>query len=248
MPTHPALLRVSSAVLFISSDSGGFGGVNEIAQRPPNIVLVTDRAFCDDIIMRCVHAVAVALPYGALAVQLRDKSRPLPSLRLFALQLRDATRRLGAFLVINGDPHLARDVDADGIHLGRGQVSVRQARAICRPGTWVSVAAHSDDEVCRAREDGADAALVSPIFATRSASPLGVNAMRKQPRGVTALRSARDAAGAGVRLYALGGITVDRAIACKNAGADGVAVIRALLCADDPARVARGLFAAWGRC
>jgi thiamine-phosphate pyrophosphorylase len=51
-----------------------------------------------------------------------------------------------------------------------------------------------------------------------------------------------------MRLYALGGITADRAGGCAKAGADGVAVIRALLDAADPARAARALYDPWDRC
>ncbi len=101
-------------------------------------------------------------PRGWLAVQLRDKERAQVSLRVFASRLRLVTRRLHAWLFINGDAKLARDVGADGVHLGRGSGTVQSARAVCRPETLVSVAVHSDDDVRRALEEGADAALVSP--------------------------------------------------------------------------------------
>lgn len=195
----------------------------------PRIVLVTDPAYGDDAIVRCVEAAARALARGALCVQLRDKRRPLVSLRVFAWRLRIVTRAAGAMLVVNGDARLARDVGADGVHLGREAITVRDARGIVGARAWISVAAHSDDAVARAAADGADAALVSPIFS-------------KDARGLEAIRSARAAAGGShIALYALGGVTSHDARACARAGADGVAVIRALLAAAEPACAARAL-------
>ena len=213
----------------------------------PCVFMVTDPGFADDRIVRCIEAAARSLPPGALAVQLRDKRRSRASLRVFASRLRRITRDLRAWLFINGDACLARDVGADGVHLGRGASTVEATRRICGGRILVSVAAHSDDDVRRALVAGAYAALVSPIFPTRSPSRLEA-AANKTPRGLEALRAARAVVGARMRLYALGGITADRAGGCAKAGADGVAVIRALLDAADPARAARALYDPWDRC
>ncbi len=216
---------------------------------PPRIFLITDPAFGDDAIIRCVTACARALPKGALGVQLRDKRRALPSLRVFALALRALTRRFGAWLVVNGDARLARDVGADGVHLGGGAGSVGAAREAVGRAIWVSVAAHSDEEARRAEADGADAILVSPVFPTRAPSPLATAAVarEKAARGLEAIRSARRATGGRVELYALGGVTSGLARSCAAAGADGVAVIRALLASDDPAAVSRAIHDAFTR-
>jgi acyl carrier protein len=163
----------------------------------PRVVLVTDPSFGDDAIVRCSEAAAAALPAGAFCVQLRDKRRAVGSLRLMAWRLRIATQKAGGLLVLNGDARLARDVGADGVHLGGGAAAVAEARAILgRPG-WISVAAHTDDDVRRATGEGADAVLVSPVFATRPPSSSGCRAssasspLEKRPRGLEALRSAR---------------------------------------------------------
>ena len=79
----------------------------------------------------------------------------------------------GALLVVNGDAGLARDVGADGVHLGGGAGDVGGGAVARGSPAWVSVAAHSDDDVTAARDgEGADAVLVSPVFATRP--PLAV--------------------------------------------------------------------------
>jgi len=207
----------------------------------PRLVLVTDPSFGDDAIVRCAAAVATALPPGAFCVQLRDKRRSIASLRLLASGLRIATSKAGALLVINGHPRLARDVGADGVHLGGGAGTVAEARSALGRPTWVSVAAHSDEDVARAVGAGADAVLVSPIFATRSPSSFLVAGAEKAPRGLAAIRAARAIAGARLAVFALGGVTLERVRPCADAGADGVAVMRALLANDRPAAQARAI-------
>jgi thiamine-phosphate diphosphorylase len=207
----------------------------------PRLILVTDPAFGDDGIVRCVEAVGSALPWGSLCVQLRDKHRTVVSLRVFASRLRLVTRAVSASLVINGDPRLARDVGADGVHLGRGAGTVKEARAVCGSRAWVSVSAHSDGAVRRGIADGADAVLVSPVFPSR---PPSVLAPAREGRGLEALRHAHALAvdaPSRIAVYALGGVDADNTRACVDAGADGVAVVRALLASPEPARVARAI-------
>jgi thiamine-phosphate pyrophosphorylase len=214
--------------------------------RAPRIVLITDPSFGDGVILRAVRAVAEALEPGTLCVQLRDKGRTDSSLRLFALELRRVTRESGASLVVNGRAAIARDVGADGVHLGGDGGSIADARARLPRGSWVSVAAHTDDDVLRAIEEGADAVLVSPIFPTRSHAREKVARGIEALRGARALRSAqgtadRSADGKELAIFALGGVTAPRVGACVRAGADGVALIRALLGSASPGTDARAI-------
>lgn len=204
----------------------------------PRIILITDPAFGDDGIVRCVETVGRALPAGSMCVQLRDKQRAIVSLRVFASRMRLVTRSVGASLVINGDAALARDVGADGVHLGRDAGTVQEARGICGSRAWISVSAHSDGAVRRALRDGADAVLVSPVFPSR---PPSVLAAEKEGRGLESLHSAKAIADGRIALYALGGVDADNTRACAEAGADGVAVVRALLASPEPARVAKAM-------
>src|SRR5262249_34856270 len=141
-------------------------------------------------------------------------------------------RAAGAALIINGDARLARDSAADGVHLGGGAGTVEEARAIAGAAAWISVAAHDDATVRAAAIAGADAALVSPIYPTH---PPSLHAPAKEGRGLEALRTAAFAIRDSPRLllYALGGIDGDNARACIEAGARGVAVMRALLASAD---------------
>ena len=204
----------------------------------PRLILVTDPVFGDDAIVKCVEAVAGELPSGWLCVQLRDKQRALVSLRVFASRLRLVTRAVGAMFVVNGDARLARDVGADGVHLGRDAGTVKEARDLLGAKAWVSVSAHSDSAVRRGAAEGADGVLVSPVFPSR---PPSVLAPSKEGRGLDALRSAKVVAAGRIAVYALGGVDADNTRACVEAGADGVAVVRALLASPEPARVGRAI-------
>ena len=204
----------------------------------PGLILITDPAFADDQVLRAVHAVAERLPRGTFGVQLRDKRRARVSLRLFAWRLRIATRAVGASLFVNGDVSVARDVGAEGAHLGYGACSVAEARSVMGAGAWISVAAHSDENVRRAAAQGADAVFVSPVFPSRSPFPFGAV---KRARGIQAVRSALAAVQGKVAVYALGGVSAGTVQACVAAGADGVALIRAWLEGAEPGREVRAI-------
>jgi thiamine-phosphate pyrophosphorylase len=153
-------------------------------------------------------------------VQLRDGSRDDDTLEPLAKRLRQVTASFDALLVINRRPLLARRVNADGVH----------AEATATDAI-MSAPAHSDDDVRAARAARARFVLVSPIYQTPGKQP---------PRGVRALTDARAIAGE-VGVIALGGVDEHNAAACFLAGAHGVACIRALLEAADPAHTARRL-------
>jgi thiamine-phosphate pyrophosphorylase len=101
---------------------------------------------------------------------------------------------------------------------------------------FVSVSAHDGDELRRALIEGANAVLVSPIYASPG---------KGKARGSRALREAKDIGKDRFLVYALGGVEADNVARCHAAGADGVAVIRALLGAKDPAAAARALYEPW---
>jgi thiamine-phosphate pyrophosphorylase len=202
------------------------------------ILLVTEPRYGDDAICEAAFDVAAALPAGAFAVQLRDKARDPSAIAPLARRLRAITRDRKVPLYINGYVGLAREVEADGVHLGAAAAkagSIAGARALF---PFVSVAAHSDDDVLRARDAGATAVLVSPIFATPG---------KGAPRGVAAVKTARSVAPPPFAIFALGGIDATNARACADAGADGVAVIRAILGAGPTkyAAAARRFHEAW---
>jgi thiamine-phosphate pyrophosphorylase len=199
----------------------------------PRLYLVTDRhATAGRPLADVVSAALVGVPLearGAVAVQLREKDLQGRALFELAAALRDVTRAAGAAIFVNDRVDVALAVGADGVHLGgRSLAPVDVARFA--PGLTIAVSTHTRAEVeavARARALGVDVpfAVFGPIWDTPSKRPYG------SPVGVEALR---EAAGVGLPLLALGGLTAARVAACLAAGAAGVACIRAVLASDDP--------------
>lgn len=192
----------------------------------PRIVQITESSALPEAELFARIAAASALApeqRSRFAVQLRDPALSSRALASLGAALRAATRPHGIALVINDRLDLALALGADGVHLGRRSVTVADARALLGPDAWISVACHDVDDVIRAATEGADAATLSPIFASPG---------KGTPLGTAALRAARSAlAGRPLALYALGGVDRASAPSCFAAGADGVASIRADLSA-----------------
>ncbi len=133
-----------------------------------------------------------------------------------------------ARLFVNDRLDVALATRAAGVQLGRGSLRPEDARR-CDPEWWIGVSVHDLDEAESARDAGADYLLVGPVFATAShpdRAPIGLMRLEE----IIAL---------GVKVIALGGITVERAREVRAAGAWGVAAIRALWDAPDPQAAAR---------
>lgn len=130
-------------------------------------------------------------------------------------------RRRGLVLVVAGDARLARAVAAEGLHLP--QALIFRAAAARRVGlSLVTVAAHDAGAIARAARCGADAVLISPVFATAShpgAAPLGV---------VRLAALATDARRRGLQAYALGGITPAGVTRLRHVPLAGHAAVGAL--------------------
>ena len=194
--------------------------------RRVSLILVTDPRYDDVRIERVVEA-AAGVP--GFCVQLRDRgARSDDELLPLATRIRALTARAGALFVVNRRTALARRVYADGIHAPAGELDTTGF-------VWCSAPAHDAKQLHDARIAGAACALVSPIFATP-----GTGEGKAPPRGFGAIRSAR-ALEPDLVIAALGGIDETNAGACRAAGAHAVAVVRALMEADDPARVAKCL-------
>jgi thiamine-phosphate pyrophosphorylase len=112
---------------------------------------------------------------------------------------------------------------------------VNEARRLLGPGALVGVSCHSPAEVLRAHDAGADFAFFGPIWETPGKTSQGTAALRD------AVRSAP------IPVFAIGGVTTETARRALDAGAQGVACIRSVLGAADPARAAADLWRAVGR-
>jgi thiamine-phosphate pyrophosphorylase len=203
--------------------------MNRSAGPFPQVVAITDATLSDDELVRRARLVLDAVPRGSVGIQLRDRTKTGRALFDLAARLQSLCTDAHAPLFVNDRLDVALAIGA-GAHLGTSSVSVVDARALLGDAI-VSVAAHSLADVDDAAANGASFALVSPIFSTPGKGP---------PRGVGFIAEAR-ARAPRLRLYALGGVESDNAASCADAGADGVAVIRAVWQARDPALAAKTL-------
>jgi thiamine-phosphate pyrophosphorylase len=198
-----------------------------VRRAVPRVILVTDRHATAG--RDLVDVVRTALDAGLPAVQLRDKDLSGRELLALAEALRTATARAGALLLVNERVDVAIATGADGVHLGGGSMPVAVTRRLVGPDALVGVSTHAPGEP----PAGADFAFFGPVWETPGKTAVGP------------ARLAAAVAASGVPILAIGGVTPDRVDEARAAGAAGVAVIRAVLAADDPGRATRALLAAW---
>jgi len=177
-----------------------------------------------------VEAALAVLPRGSAGVQLRRPGEPARELLQRARTLREICTRFGAPLFVNDRADVALAARADGVHLPAHGLPVAGAHAL---GIGlVGVSAHSAADVARAAREGADFAVYAPVYDTPG----------KVARGEAELALACRAAP--IPVLALGGVDETNAHRCLEAGARGVACIRAVLGAKDPAAAAIRLWQA----
>jgi thiamine-phosphate diphosphorylase len=167
---------------------------------------------------------------GCRLVQLREKTLPLAELLPLAQRLARRCRELGALFIVNDRADLALAADADGLHVGQGDLPARRARDVLRPGMILGVSTHDPEQARRAVADGADYVAVGSIYPTTTKAGF-------QLVGPELIRRVRPEVP--VPLVGIGGITADNAGPVLAAGADAVAVISALCTAPDPEAATR---------
>lgn len=138
-----------------------------------------------------------------------------------ALSLRKAAHELGVLFIVNDRCDLALAVDADGVHLGQGDLPLHLARKVMGPGKLIGISTHSREQVVAATAGGPNYLGFGPIFTP------GSKLDHDPIVGLQGLRAIRPLTA--LPIFAIGGITVDRADEVIRAGADGVAVISAIL-------------------
>jgi thiamine-phosphate pyrophosphorylase len=170
-----------------------------------------------------------ALRGGVDIVQLRDKELADDALVTAAKQLRDACQEHGALFVLNDRPDLVEACGADGVHVGRGDTPVGEARAVVGSDRLIGLSASTPGEL-------GDVAGADYVGVTAFATPTKKDAVAG---GLELLRAA--AATLTVPWFAIGGVELSNVAEVLAAGAPGVAVVRAIRDAVDPEAAARRL-------
>jgi len=174
---------------------------------------------------RLLAQVEAALAGGVAAVQYRDKSGDIARRHEQASELAALCHRFNVPLIVNDDLRLADLADADGVHLGRDDGSLREARIILGKGKFIGASCYQSLDLARAAQAaGADYVAFGSFFASPTKPAAG--------RAYEALLHAATQALA-IPIVAIGGITPTNAPALLDAGADSLAVLSALFDAPD---------------
>lgn len=181
-----------------------------------------------------VEVAATAIRGGAKVIQLRDKGRSKADVLTAARKLQSLCAEKGVLFIVNDHLDVALAVHADGLHLGQDDLPPAEARRILPIDMLIGCSTHSAAEAVRAQADGADYIAVGSIYPTASKEEcklVGLETLRRTRSKVS------------VPLIAIGGINHTNVPEVMKAGADGAAVISAVLGADDVEKSARKLAA-----
>jgi thiamine-phosphate pyrophosphorylase len=171
----------------------------------------------------CDHAYALAVELaeaGCSLLQLRAKTLGAGAMTSLARRLVEALRGSGAVLIVNDRADVAAACGAAGVHVGDEDLPVEAVRRVVGPGAIVGFSTHSVEEAACASSCGADYLGFGPVF--ESPTKAGV----REARGLELLSRACRATS--LPVVAIGGVTLETATECWNAGAASVAVISEL--------------------
>ena len=172
-----------------------------------------------------VEVLTTAAEAGASLFQYRNKTASMKDAYVEALALRQAAAKAGVLFIVNDRCDLALAVDADGVHLGQGDLPLDLARKVMGPDKLIGISTHNPDQVREATAGKPDYLGFGPIFKPGSKQDhdpvVGLEGLRAM-RSLTSLP-----------VFAIGGIQIDQAGEVMRAGANGVAIISAILKAPD---------------
>ena len=189
-----------------------------------SLYLVTDRGLARG--RSTLEIVSAAVHGGATVVQLREKDCSTRDFIEQALTIKEFVKDRGVPLIINDRVDVAQAVKADGVHLGQTDMPLGMAKKILGDSMIIGISAESQQDAVEAEKGGADYLGVSPIYATPTKSDTAL------PLGLEGLREIRKAVR--LPLVGIGGLNRDNAAEVIRSGADGVAVVSAIVAADDP--------------
>lgn len=183
---------------------------------------------------RCSYldGIRLALEGGCKWVQLRMKDAPDEQVAQLGVQARELCERYGAKLILDDRVELVAKTGADGVHLGKNDMPIAQAREILGPGKIIGGTANTFEDIVAHWKSGADYIGCGPFRFTTT---------KKNLSPILGLEGYRDIvarmkdAGITLPLVAIGGITAEDISAILETGVDGIAVSGTVLRAEDPA-------------
>ncbi len=189
------------------------------------VYLITDHG--DNLVER----VRAAIPW-ITALQFRSKTHDTAERVQLGRELGKLCREAGVIFIVNDDSALAKELDADGVHLGQDDGDIMEARRILGEGKLVGISTHDLPEALAAQSAGADYIGFGAMFQSASKEITHL----AEPSLLAKVRP-----GINIPIVAIGGITRDNAAQVIDAGADCLAVISAVMSHDEPALAAAEL-------
>ncbi len=196
----------------------------QVKHTPPRLsfsglYIILDPSVCSTCPLS--EALAQSAQAGARIFQYRNKTASMKEAYGEAMLLRKAAAELGAWFIVNDRCDLALALDADGVHLGQEDLPYTYARKVMGPDKLIGLSTHNAKQVTEAEGLKPDYIGFGPIFTPGS----------KQDHdpivGIEGLRTVR--ALTKLPIFAIGGITADQVAEVMRTGANGVAVISAIL-------------------
>jgi thiamine-phosphate pyrophosphorylase len=183
--------------------------------RLAGLYAIADTQHLDD--AHLLPAVEEAITGGACVIQYRDKKHTGEARLRQAKELATLCRRQGVLFIVNDDVTLAKETQADGVHLGREDTSLAQARAQLGPRAIIGVSCYNELARAEAAEkQGADYIAFGRFFPSRTkpqAVPASLDLLHEAKRKLH------------IPVVAIGGITPENGASLIAAGADALAVI-----------------------
>ena len=178
------------------------------------------------------EVVKEALEGGATFLQIREKNLAYPEFVKLATEVKAVTDAYHIPYVVDDDVELAKEIDADGVHIGQSDLALVEARRVLGPDKIIGVSAHSVAEAIEAERNGADYLGVGSVFTT--STKLDAEAVSK-----ATLKEICEAVS--IPVVAIGGIQKDNMLQLKGTKVDGVAVVSAIFAAPDIQQAAKEL-------
>jgi len=195
-----------------------------------SLYVITDRKLASGSLEETVRK---AIAGGATIVQYREKDAAASEMIEVAGRLHRITKAVGIPLIINDRLDVALAVDAEGVHVGQDDMNATYARKIIGDSKLLGVSVKTVKEALAAVREGADYLGVGDIFGTATKKDAG------EPIGLKMLKKIADRVN--IPVVGIGGITKVNAGSVMESGADGVAVISAIIGKPDPEKEAREL-------
>ena len=199
------------------------------------LYLVTDREVLKG--RDLLQAVEEALAGGVTLVQLREKDASGREFYQLAVSMKNLAARFGVPLLINDRLDIALAVQADGIHIGQGDLPLPVARKLLGPGKIIGYSVSNTEEARYGEKHGADYLGAGPVFTTATKK---VSTPTLGPAGLKRIKEM-----VSIPVVGIGGINLGNVKEVRNSGIDGVSIVSGILGSDQPGHTASLIRRAW---